>query len=450
MDDLQSFLSAYEEAFPQQVRRVKKRVSRDFVITAACLEAEQLGDPPLLIFENVEGSSWHVLTGLFSSLSRVAYSLGTTAEQLSEKWFSASARLIPPVMINIGQSQEVALTGDEVDVSKIPLLKHFEQDAGYYITSGIFVAKDPETGIGNLSYVRMQYKGPNKFGVSMHSRGHMWDYFNRAEKMGKSLEAAVVIGAHPALMIAAASKAAITVDEYDIAGALLGHPLEVVRAKTVDLTVPASAEIILEGVIEKNLREPEGPFGEYTGYSSGRSTENVFTVHAITHRAQPLYLDVTPGYSLDHLNLSRIQRRAENLRILQSLMPNVKSIHYPTSGTHFHCYLSLKKQRPGDARQAGVLLVGIDPYVKMVIVVDEDIDITKEADVLWAMATRMQPHEDMSIIRNLNCNVLDPSTSGGLSSKVVIDATVPDNWQLERCTVTEDAIKTARQLLETS
>ena len=449
IDDLQTLLITYERAFPHLVRRFSELVSREYIITATCLEAETQKDPPVLIFENVEGTAWPIVTGLFSNRERIAWALGTNANGLHRKWIEWSSKLIPPVVVGAGFSQEIILEGNDVNVTRLPILKHFKQDAGNYITSGIFVAKDPDTGVGNLSYARMQLKASNKFGISMHSRGHMWDYFRRAELKGKSLEVAVIIGAHPALMIGAASKTAINVDEYDIAGALLGHPVELVHARTVDILVPASAEIILEGIIEAGEREPEGPFGEYTGYASGRSTQNVLTIKAITHRSHPIYLDTTPGYTLDHLNLSGIQREAENLRLIQSLMPNVRSIFYPSSGTHFHCYLSIQKLRPGDARQAGVILLGLDPYVKMVVVVDDDIEISRQDEVLWAMATRMQPQEDMFIIQNLNCNVLDPSSREGLSSKVVIDATMPKDWDIERCTVPEEAIAAARRMLGT-
>jgi 2,5-furandicarboxylate decarboxylase 1 len=448
MDDLQTFLIRYERQHPADVWRIGEPVPREYLITAVTLEAERQTRPPVLIFEGVEGSSMPVVTGLFSSRERIAEAVGTTAQQLHQHWDEVSSHLIPPERVAAGVVQEVVHQGEDVDLASLPLLKHFAEDAGFYLTSGVTVARDPDTGVGNLSFARMQCKGPRKFGLSMHSYGHLWNYFKRSEARGQGLPVAVVVGAHPAFLIGAASKVALGLDEYDIVGALLGHPLAVVRGTTVDVPVPADAEIVIEGIIEAGVREPEGPFGEYTGYSTDRSTQNVMTVTAITHRRNPYFLDVCPGHSYDHLYLGRVQKEAEVLRKLRQVLPNVKAIHYPVNGTHYHCYVSIDKQRPGDARHAATLLLGLDAYVKLVVVVDDDIDVTDEDRVMWALATRMQPHEDIFVIEGLNCNVLDPSTQRGVSSKLAIDATRPEGWQAQLCTLPLPARDQARRIAE--
>jgi 2,5-furandicarboxylate decarboxylase 1 len=445
--DLQSFLHQYEADYPDRVWHIRAEVPRDHFTTAATLEAERMLEPPVLVFERVSGLDMPVVTGLFSSRSRIAYAIGTTAERLHEHWTQISQNLIPPVEVSSGLCQEVCYLGDEANAEMLPLMTHFEQDAGRYVTSGVSIAKDPDHGWGNLSFARMQLQGPRQFGISVHSRGHLWDYQRRAEARGQDLELAVVIGMHPAFLIGAASRVGIDIDEYDIAGALLGRPLELVQCKTVDLRVPAQAEIILEGVIEANRREPEGPFGEYTGYSTDRSTQNVFKLQAITHRTRPYFLDVCPGASRDHLFLGRVQKEAEVLRKMRQVLPNVTAIHYPTSGTHYHCYIALKKQRPGDGRHAAVLALGLDAYIKFVVVVDADIDISNEAEVMWALATRMQPDEDITIVDKMTCNVLDPSSDNGLSSKLAIDATRPLDWEPQRCTIPTEIAHAARELI---
>ncbi len=440
MKDLPSFLEHYATDYPDRVWHVRDEVPRDYFATALTLELERGPEPPVLVLHRVQGLDMPVVTGLFSSRSRIAYALNTTADQLHSNWLRASKALTPPVVVGEGACQEVCLLGADADAESLPLLAHFEQDAGRYVTAGVIVAKDPDHGWGNLSYARMQLKGPRRFGISLHSRGHLWDYQRRAEARGQALEVAVVIGMHPAFLIGAASRVALETDEYDIVGALMGEPLPVVPCKTVDLCVPAAAEIVLEGVIEAGVREPEGPFGEYTGYSTSRSTQHVFTLRAITRRAAPLFLDVCPGASRDHLLLGRVQKEAEVLRKLREVLPNVTGIYYPTSGTHFHCYVSMKKQRPGDGRHAAMLVLGLDAYVKLVVVVDDDIDITNEADVMWALATRMQPVEDVDLIKDMTCNVLDPSSHDGLSSKLAIDATRPLTWEAQRCTTPPDIV----------
>jgi len=447
MDDLQSFLARYGADYAERIWRIREPVPRDHFVTATALATERMADPPVLIFDQVEGSSLPVVTNLFAARSRIAYATGTTEPELHSHWASISKALIPPVGVESGVCQEICHLGEQADASGLPLMVHFEQDAGRYLTSGVIVARDPDHGWGNLSFARMQLAGPRSFGISLHSRGHLWDYQRRAEARGQDLEVAVVIGMHPAFLIGAASRVALEVDEYDIVGALLGHALQVVPCKTVSLNVPADAEIVLEGVIQANARQPEGPFGEYTGYSTGRSTNNVLSVRAITHRAQPYFLDVCPGASRDHLLLGRVQKEAEVLRKLREVLPNVRAIRYPTSGTHYHCYVSIQKQRPGDGRHAALLVLGLDAYVKLAIVVDDDVDISNEADVMWALATRMQPQEDAFFIDNMTCNVLDPSSKGGLSSKLAIDATRPDGWDAQRTSLPATAINRAAELV---
>jgi UbiD family decarboxylase len=252
---------------------------------------------------------------------------------------------------------------------------------------------------------------------------------------------------HPAYLLGATSRVPIEVDETAIVGAILGHPLQQVHCKTVALDVPADAEMILEGAIEAGAREPEGPFGEYTRHSSGRSTNHVFTLRAITTRARPVFLDICPGGSREHLNLGQVPAEAGLLEKLRETLPNVKAVFTPYSGTIYHCYVSIEKRRPSDGRQAALLVLGLDPYVKLVVVVDDDIDITNEPEVLWAMATRMQAGEDAIIVDDMTCNLLDPSSSkGGTSSKLAIDATRPQEFAADRLTLPKDAIAWAREL----
>ena len=447
MQDLRSFLKQYESEHPDQVRHVWDAVPRDFFVTAATLAAEKLNAPPVLIFHNVEGISYPIMSGLFSSRERIAYAIGAAgADDLHAHWAKISQGLKSPMEASTAPCQEVCLLGEEANAEALPLMRHFEQDNGRYITSGVVIAKDPDNGRVNLSFARMQLQGPRRFGISVHSRGHLWEFQQRAEQKGQDLAAAVVIGMHPAYLVGAASRVAMGIDETEIAGALLGEPVEVVRCKTVDLYVPAQAEFVLEGIILAHQYADEGPFGEYTGYATARSTRNVFAVTALTQRREPWFLDVCPGLSQDHLFLGRVQKEAEVLRKLRQVLPNIRQIYYPSSGSHYHCYISIEKKRPGDGRHAAVLALGLDSYIKLAIVVDEDINVADESEVMWAVATRMQPADDALILENMTCNVLDPSAKDGLSSKLLIDATRPLDWEAERCTVPADIAAQAAQL----
>jgi 4-hydroxy-3-polyprenylbenzoate decarboxylase len=293
----------------------------------------------------------------------------------------------------------------------------------------------------------MQMKSPNRFGVSLHSRGHIWEHLQRSEARGKNLEVAVVLGAHPVVHLAAAAKVAMDVDELSLAGGLLGRPVDLVKCRSIDLEVPADAEIVLEGEILAETREEEGPYGEYTGYSTFRSTKNVFVVKAITRRKSPIFLDVIPGYSSEHLLLGRVTKEAYVTARLKEVVPAVIAINYPKSGTHFHAYVSLKKTAEGQARLALMTLMGLDHYIKLAVVVDEDIDVFNEDEVLWAMATRFQADTDLFMVPKVFCNRLDPSSVDGMSAKLGIDATAPLTWDVERTTVSDEMIRKVSDFL---
>jgi len=257
----------------------------------------------------------------------------------------------------------------------------------------------------------------------------------------------VVIGCHPAIYIAAAAKVAMEVDELEIAGALLGAPIELVKCKTIDVEVPADAEYVIEGEILAGTREDEGPYGEYTGYSTYRSTRNVFEVKAITRKRKPIFLDIIPGYSAEHLLLGRCTREAHVFHRLKEMVPTLKALNYPKSGTHFHAYMSFRKTAEGQARQALMLLMGLDSYIKFAVAVDDDIDVYNEEEVLWALATRFQADTDMFMVPKVFCNRLDPSSVDGMSAKIGLDATMPSKWEGERARLPDHSMRWARNFL---
>ena len=432
---------------PEEAFSITEPVDLDYFPTALVLELEKRQRFPVLWLEQPRGFDMPVVSNLFADRGRIARMAGVAPGQFNAAWLKAEANPIPPRIVPAGPVQEVVFAGSEVDAGQLPISRHFTQDAGRYISSGILVCKDPDTGVRNLSYQRMQLKARDRFGVSLHSRGHIWEHLSRSEARGRNLEVAVVIGAHPAVYLAAGAKVAMEVDEYDLAGALLGQPVDLVRCRTIDVEVPAEAEIVLEGEILANVHEPEGPFGEYTGYSTSRSTQNVFMVKAITRRQKPIYLDLIPGYSTEHLLLARVAKEAHVFERLREMVPTLKAINYPKSGTHFHAYLSLKKTAEGQARHALVLLFGLDPYVKFAVAVDEDIDVFDESEVFWALATRFQADTDMFTVPKVFCNRLDPSSVDGMSAKLGLDATAPLQWDVERTTLPPEALEAARKLI---
>lgn len=448
MNDFHTFLDALRETFPDDVLTISDRIVDPFVPTAMALELDRRERPPLLVFESLRDSSMPFVTNVFASRDRLAWSVGTTRREFHDVFNHRASELIPPVMVNGGPVADEVWTGAALDVRRLPAIQHFSEDAGRYFTAAIIVAKDPDTGVRNLSYHRLQVRGPDRLGASLHSRGHLWDYFLRAEARGGDLDCAVILGAHPAIMLAAAGRMGMDQDEYELAGAMLGEPVELQACQTVPVEVPAGAEIVLEGRLLGGVYEDEGPFGEYTGYATGRSTRNVLELSAITRRRDSLYVDVVPGNSGDHLVLGRAAKEAFVWGRLKEVIPGIIALNYPSSGTHYHCYVSLRKTAEGQVNHLLSLLFGLDNYIKLAVVVDEDINVFDEGQIMWALATRMQPDQDLLVIPNFICNKLDPSSRDGIGAKLGIDATIPAGWDFERATVPEASLILARELLQ--
>ena len=444
MPSLRDFLA---ELPADELLHVTEPLDPDYYKTALALELDARQRSPVIQFDRAAGREVPIVTNLFADRDRIARMAGTSRASFNAAFARALQQLVPAEVVAQGAVQEVVVTGDDVDAGLLPISRHFEADAGRYISSGILVCKDPDTGVRNLSFQRMQLKGPNRFGASLHSRGHIWDHLQRCEARGRNLELAVVIGCHPAIYLAGAAKVAMDVDEYAVAGGLMKRPVELVKCQTIDVEVPADAEYVLEGELLAGVQEDEGPFGEYTGYSTHRSTRNVFVVKAITHRADPIYLDIVPGLSNEHLLLGRSAKEALVFTRLKELVPNLVALNYPKSGTHFHAYLSMRKSAEGQARHALMLLLGLDNYIKFAVAVDADVDVYQDTEVLWAMATRFQADTDMFMVPKVFCNRLDPSSVDGMSAKLGIDATAPLDSEVQRTALPAQAMAWAREFL---
>lgn len=447
-NDLRDYLKYIHDQFPEEILEISHLVSPDFEITAYALELDKLPAPPILLFNNVNGYQSHVVTNLFASPKRLARIFGTTPETLFTGWLSFAHKRIKPKIVSSAPVKEIIKTGDAIDLGEFPIPTHFSNDAGRYITAGVIFTKDPTSNVGNLSFARLQVMQKNTLGTSLHSRGDLWRYHQIQEELGRGLEVAIAIGVHPAISIAAATQLPPDEDELDLAGGILDSPIEVIKAETLNLFVPASAEMIIEGIIQPNIRVDEGPFGEYTGYASARSTRNLLTVTAITHRKDMIFQDITPGYSKDHLNLSKTSRVPRIFEALRRNFSNITNINYPHSGTHYHCYVSIHNPLPGQAKQVIAMLFGLDMYLKLVIIVDDDIDVFNEQDVLWAVATRFQADRDTIILGGMACNLLDPSAENGLSAKLGIDATFSPTKKFEKAQLPESIIMNVRKTLE--
>jgi UbiD family decarboxylase len=449
MASLRTFLQELESKAPDEIWRIRDEIEPGYEVAALVLELERRGERPVLWFERVRGSRFPIVTNLFADRRRYARALGVGPESLADEWVARGDRRILPVLRATGPVKDVALTGADVDLGILPIFRHFSEDGGPYITNGIVVARDPDTGVRNASFHRMQLRGPNRLGTSLHSRRHLWDYQRRAEQRGEALPVSVVVGAHPLFHFGAGLwKGPIDVDEYEVAGGFFGEPLEIVPGVTVPVEAPAEAEIVLEGHILSGVREPEGPFAEFTGYASERSTQHVLEVSAILHRRDAIYQDIVGGISAEHTTLLAVPQEARLLKVLRGHYPGVRAISYPQSGTcRLHCYVSMKPSAEGQAKNVAFTALGEDLALKLVVVVDDDVDVYQEHEVLWAVATRMQADRDLCVIPNAMGAILDPSTRDGTTAKVIVDATRPIGGYPRRHTLPPDAIARATAMI---
>lgn len=435
MRDLRIYLELLKEEAPEQFVTVSEPIDWKYDVTSYVVDMERRQTNPAVLFKEVKGGSTPLLVNLFGHVDRISLGVGKTPKVRTRlgfynEWNRFFVRDIPPVLVKDGPVKESKELGADVDLRSLPIPKFYEQDGGRYVTAGLFLARNPEKYEEiNLSYVRMHLQGKDRFGVSFHSRGHMWQYFEKAKATGEPMEAAVIIGAHPSLYLAAAAK--IT-DEYHKAGALTGEPVELVKCEAIDLPVPADAEIVLEGKVLLE-EEDEGPFTEYTGYISGRSTRNLFKVTGMTRRRDAIFLAVAPSNSAEHLLLSGLPKQARISRAMTDFIhtPSLEDIIWPVWATHFACFVSMKESvsgAPGLAKQMGLLLLGLDHYVKIVAVLPHGLDVSDSIRVLGAVAERcdFKLGSGVDVVGTVYSQLLDPSSNkAGTSSKMIIDATGP-------------------------
>ena len=422
--NLRTFLNEIEAA--GEVVHIKKHIDPKFEASAVLAKFEQQEKFPACYFENIGSGEYPVVSNLFASRKRLAVSLGCTDEELNAVYREREDKRIEPVMVPEGPVQEVVLTGDDIDLYKLPILTHNALDAGPYVTCGASVTKDPDTGIRNIGVYRHQLHAKNKLGIHMSEASHVNYIYGKYEAMGKDMPIAITIGHHPAFYLGCLSFAPVGVDEYGVAGALMDQPLELVKCRTCDLEVPAEAEIVLEGYVSATERQMEAPFGEFTTMYGGPHMYHVVTVTAITMRKKPIYLDCFSGH-LDHQLLGGTGRRSTIYKTVRMACPTVKDVFMAPSGCcRLSCYVSIHKRHEGEAKNAIGAVLAADPFIKYVVVVDDDVNIFSDSAVLQAIATRLKPDQNAFMIRNAKGHPLDPTAYNGyVVTKVGIDCTKP-------------------------
>ena len=426
-EDFRSFLKDMEETGEGGFIRITKEIDTLFEVAAIVTKLERQRRLPLLYFENVKSREMPVVVNCFATRGRVARGLGVPKDRLIERVNEAYKRPIPPVEVDSGPVQDIVLLDNDIDLGKFPAMVYHNTDGGPYITAGIVVAKDPDDGTFNLSYNRLMVKGKDKLGIFMTKGKHLNAIYTKMESQEKPMEIAISIGNHPAWAIGTLAIGPYEEEEFSVIGGLKGSPLELVKCKTVDLMVPAGAEMVLEGHVEPYTREIEGPFGEFTGYSIPAGENPIIRIKAITHRENPIYQDICGGQHREHLTMATIPMEANYLRVVKGAVPEVKAVRVAAP---FTLFISLQKTYEGQAKSAMIAAFAADLYLKHAIVVDHDIDIMNLQHVLWAMATRTQADRDVFIIPKARGSSLDPSAEPlGVYDKMGIDATAKPNLE---------------------
>jgi 2,5-furandicarboxylate decarboxylase 1 len=416
--DLRSWLQ-------QLVATDRLAVARDGVslIDEVAAVSKKLELEQAVLFPKPGGHTIPVVANLFADRGWIADSLQVPTDRLLSRFQHAVRHPLPWVEVTSAPVQEIVHR--EVDLLRqLPIPKHNEHDSGPYITAALLIARNPKTGIQNVSIHRCQVSGPDRIGVLLLPR-HTKHYFRMAEEAGEALEIALVIGVHPALILASQAIAALDCDEMEIAGALLGHAVDMVKCRTNRVRVPAHAEIVIEGRILPKIREPEGPFGEFPQYYGPRADREVIEVDAITHRRNPIFHTIVGG-GVEHLLLGAIPREATLLDHLQRSFPSVRDVRLTRGGTcRYHLAVKIEKTSPGEAKNIIMGAFGGHYDLKQVVVVDMDVDIDDPNEIEWAIATRFQADRDLVVVSGAQGSKLDPSSADGVSAKMGMDATKP-------------------------
>ena len=453
---LQAFLARLEEEHPEWVVHVTKPVDpARFQVTAVLQQLEQRGRFPLVVFDrplNLHGeiSPFPLVTNIYAARERCAVALGLRADQayqeLALEYARREALRIPPQLVPPGEApvKNVVRTGGDADLRQFSIVRHHRMDAGPYIDMAS-VMRDPESGAYNVAFLRNQYKGPCKVGVHMSPR-HNWQIVRKHEEAGRPTPVAIVVSHHPAFYIGALNVSPFGEDDYALIGSIAGSPLRLTPSVTwgEDFLVPADADIVIEGQIPPGVREVEGPFGEFPGTYGPQRVRWVVDVKAVTHRADATYQDIFVGHR-DNWVLGSFPKEGSIFNRIKGVVPTVEAVHLPTSGVgRFHCYISIDKKVDGESKQAALIALGAVDFVKHVFVVDSDVDVYKEEEVLWAVATRVQADQDVDIIKNVKGATLDPSqTDDIMGAKMIIDATRPVRRPFEaRVEVPREIVRT--------
>jgi 2,5-furandicarboxylate decarboxylase 1 len=414
--DLRSFLALLQEH--GKLIRLTRPVDPRTQLAELIFLAERRRQA--VLFEAVTSAGVPCVANVIGDREMLGLALGVRPEDILPTYRARSQQPIPPVIVRQAPVQEVVRRGAEIDLGRLPLAIHSEKDAGPYITAGLVIARNPTTGQRNVSFNRMMLRGPSEVGIRMMPPQHLGQIYDLATRDGQPLEIAVVLGNHPAELIAGATSLPFGEDEFGLAGALRGEPLEMVKCQAVDLEVPAHAEIVLEGEVLPAVAEPEGPYGDFMQFYIPVMNNRVARFHTLTHRQSPIYQTMHAGAAEDTLLLA-LSREALLFEATAASGADVRQVSLLP--TILAAAISIRKRFEGEPKQLLAAAFGRYRWLKFCVVVDEDVDVHDPADVWWAIATRSRLGTGLLHLTDSAGFPRDPF--GLHSAKLGIDATIP-------------------------
>jgi 2,5-furandicarboxylate decarboxylase 1 len=429
--DLRSWISELDAA--NELLHIRKPVDPKTQMGALLYQSREQG----LLFEDVVGHpGWRVLGQAPANVRHAAIAFDTDLEGLVPKVAKLMDRRIEPKIVSSGPVKEVIQTGDQVNLLEIPTHIAGARDAGPFIASGLAVTRDPDTGCRNVSFHRLQIKGRNRTGALLVPR-HTFRNFQKYETKGEPMAIAFFIGHHPLYYMAAATTGPYGMDELEVAGGFLSEPVPLVKCETVDLEVPADAEIVIEGHVLPGVREHEGPFSEFHDYYVAGSGDNpVVEYTAITRRHDAIYKAIQNGSEVEGCVFHKVPMAATLFRRIQNVGGFVDLKNVRTMPGILGVVVQMTPRFHGEARQ--VLMAALSGeylHQKIAIAVDDDVNIYNDWEILWSLTTRVDPERDITVIPGVRGHPMDPTgveffAAGQvgwqrLGSKVLIDATAP-------------------------
>lgn len=376
---------------------------------------------PAVVFDHIEGYEVPIVGNLLNRREKLGHAFGLEEREVQPFLVEALDRPIPPEIVSDGACQEVVTERPDI-CRDLPVPVISEHDGGRYISAGVFIAKHPDSGRRNVSICRIQVLGPDRIACYM-APTHLYGFLQRYRELGRKMEVAIVVGNHPAIMVA--SQMLVPDDELDIAGGMFREPVRLVRCKTVDLEVPAEAEIVLEGVIDPDETHMEGPFGEFPGTYSPARNNPLVRINAMTTRERPMFQMIVGSNHPEHLWTGAIAREATLFRSVRAVVPTVKGVSLTEGGVcRFHAVIAIGKRTEGEGKLAALAAMASQDLLKHITVVDDDIDYFDATEVEWAIATRMRAAKDVQVIHDVKSNPVDPMAVDRTISKLIIDATL--------------------------